>query len=345
MNKAGGALLLTFGFLVSSPGQTSESPLQALAFLADACWQVEGSFGQFEEHCFEWVPGQQHLRQQHSQQGGGEPRRGETLYTVDAASGQIRFVEWDRTGGFRQGLITVSEGELIFPEESHLSAAGIEQQRQRWYAAGTDRMLQITEVQRNGEWQKLDRRTWAVSQRLTPQPTELVFNELALFSPFLGDWLPDPADPALKHNPQVRDRVVLSLHLASGGHFVRIHEGFPVSGSRDRAALEGMAIVNPTAQRIDFVAATRFGWSFTGQYHPTSHGALERIYTVSYPVGENRIPEPELQGWTRRFREIYTPVNDQRMDVSLEIDRDGQWHGWGPNGGRYSLVRNVQRTE
>ena len=344
MNMARWALL-TLGLWVSSPSHAADSPLQALAFLADACWQVESNFGQLEEHCFEWVPGHQHLRQQHSRQGGGEARRGETLYTVDAASGQIRYVEWLRDGGFRQGLITVSEGELIFPEESHLSEAGIEQQRQRWYAAGTDRMLQITEVRRDEQWQKLDRRAWTVSERLTPKPTALVFNELALFSPFLGEWLPDPNDPALKHNPQVRNRVVLSLHLASGGHFVRIHEGFPVSGSRDRAVLEGMAIVNPTAQRIDFVAATRFGWSFTGQYHPTVNGGLERIYTVSYPVGENRIPEPNLAGWTRRFREVYTPVNDQRMDVTLEIDRDGSWQGWGPNSGRYSLVRANQRTE
>ena len=79
MNKAGGALLLTFGLLVSSPGQTSESPLQALAFLADACWQVEGSFGQFEEHCFEWVPGQQHLRQQHSLFGARAARSADFL--------------------------------------------------------------------------------------------------------------------------------------------------------------------------------------------------------------------------------------------------------------------------
>lgn len=344
MNKAGGALL-AFGLLVSAPALSAEPPLRPLAFLADACWQVEGGFGQREEHCFEWVPGQQHLRQQHSQHGGGDARRGETLYTVDAASGKIRFVEWHRDGGFRQGLITVSNGELIFPEESHLSEAGIEQQRQRWYAAGTDRMLQITEVFRNGQWQKLDRRAWTVSERRIRQPTELVFGELALFSPFLGEWLPDPADPTLKHNPQVRDRVVLSLQLASGGHFVRIFEGYPVSGSRERAALEGMAVVNPTAQRIDFVAATRFGWSFTGQYHPTPDGALERIYTVSYPVGETRIPEPELAGWTRRFREIYSPVNDQRMDVTLQIDRDGEWHGWGPNRGRSTLVRAGQRTE
>lgn len=337
--------LLGAGLLVTLPAIAAPSALKPLAFLADACWQVEGDFGAAEEHCFKWLPGGQHLRDQHSQRGGGEFRRGETLYTVDAATGDIRFVDWDLSGGFRQGLIRAANGELIFPEESHLSESGIEQQRQRWYPTGTDRMLQITEVLRDDGWQKLSRREWTLSQRLTSEPTELVFNELAVLSPFLGDWLPDPADPAIKHNPQVRDRVVLSLHLAAGGHFVRIYEGFPVHGSRQRAALEGMATVNPTAQRIEFMAATRFGWSFSGRYSPTKNGALERIYTVSYPTGETRIPEPGLPGWTRRFREIYTPVNDHRVAVTLEIDRDGQWAGWGPNNGHYALVRADQRTE
>lgn len=343
-HRAAAGLLWMLAAPACGIASDAASPLQGMEFLAGACWQAETELGSREEHCYEWLPGHQHLRDRFTVSGKRDVVQGEVLYTREPGSDQIRYVYWDLLGGFRQGLVQSDSGALIFGGETYISEHGVEEQRQRWYPAGNRGMLQVTEVLRDGEWQKLERQRWTISRQLDVPESSLRYAELHIFKPFLGDWVPDPSDPALRHNPQVRDRVVMSLRLAPGGHLVRVYEGFNRQSDPQAAALEGIAIANPGTNHIDFIASTRFGWTFQGRYLAGTEDALERLYTVQYRQGESRIPEPDLPGWTRRFREIYRLQSDQRLSVQLDIDRDGQWVPWGPNQGRFNLVR-AQRAQ
>ncbi len=61
------------------------------------------------------------------------------------------------------------------------------------------------------------------------------------------------------------------------------------------------------------------------------------MYDVRYPEGIDWIPEPQLPGWVRRFRETYRfPVPDSVV-VALDIWKDERWQPWGP--GEYTMVR------
>ena len=86
---------------------------------------------------------------------------------------------------------------------------------------------------------------------------------------------------------------------------------------------------------------TAEGFLFTGEYVRHGEKGLQKTYDVHYATDDDRIPEPQMPGRTRRFREIFTPTDPDRLAVTLEVFDfvTGSWRPWGRYGGRFDIVR------
>ena len=81
---------------------------------------------------------------------------------------------------------------------------------------------------------------------------------------------------------------------------------------------------------------------FEGEYVPLDDGGLQRVYTVYYTEGYESIPNPQVEGWTRLFRETFIPTSENTIDWLTEAFVDGDWVKYGRNGGDFKAVRYKQ---
>ncbi len=110
----------------------ASNPLDVYAPLAGHCWRGEFPHGKAtDEHCFTWVYDGRHLRDVHVVRGddGGE-YRGETIYSWDEKRGRIVYRYWNSFGGYSDGDIVETDGELVSPEERYAGKDGREQAQQ-----------------------------------------------------------------------------------------------------------------------------------------------------------------------------------------------------------------------
>ena len=99
-------------------------PLAPLAFLVGHCWRGEFSGGAKDTHCFESVFDGRHVRDRHEVAGPGEPYRGETLYSWNAAQGRVEYTYWNSLGGVSRGTMAAKAGILDFGDESYTGPNG-----------------------------------------------------------------------------------------------------------------------------------------------------------------------------------------------------------------------------
>ena len=332
------ALVLGAALCCGTTSAAPDNPLATMQFLAGYCWHADLRDGRRSEHCFDWRLNRQHLHDRHSSRGPAGSEVSELVFSTAKDLQGLHFSLTHSQGGYRSGLIELDQGALIFPAEEYISTEGISLRRERWYQAGHDSLLVVEEAAptaADGGWKKLSRTRYTRGDAIAPA-AEAQLPQLAFLAPLLGQWAPDPADANLRHNYQIRDRVVMSLQLAAGGHFLHLHEGYPLQADTSRARLSGVLHYNPAADRVEFSAATRNGHSLRGVYSAGANGRIERIYEVNYQP-RDQLPAPELPGRTRRYRETYE-TQGSRLNVRLELDQGGSWQPWGPDQGRYTLV-------
>jgi hypothetical protein len=152
MNRVFASSLLAL-FLAAGASLAADSHLAPLARLEGHCWQGEfAEGGSWDKHCFAWAYDGQFLRDTHVVTGKRGPYGGETLYRFDAAKQRIVYHYFDATGGYSEGAVEPTDGELRFPEERYQEGANVRVLRTIWRIEGDDRYSSVTEEQRDGRW-------------------------------------------------------------------------------------------------------------------------------------------------------------------------------------------------
>ncbi|MGH8194448.1 MAG: hypothetical protein ACREQ8_08635 [Woeseiaceae bacterium] len=135
------------------------SPLQAFDFLAGFCWQGEFADTQaVDTHCYTWVYDEKHLRDVHVVKGDGPDYRGETIYSVDGATGGVIFRYWNSLGGVSDGRMEFEDGALTSAVEKYVGEDGkprefrssLRQLDETQYEARTEELI-------DGKWSDFSR--------------------------------------------------------------------------------------------------------------------------------------------------------------------------------------------
>ncbi|MBT8078108.1 MAG: hypothetical protein KJO31_05995 [Gammaproteobacteria bacterium] len=316
--------------------------LSPMRFLVGSCWQ--GTFPDGESvdtHCYRSFYGNAFIRDVHLVRGKNPDYRGETVYQWDRNANSISYRYWNSLGGVSDGVAHSSDGMLFFPGERHVRDDGtvvvmqtvIEQ-------TAPDKYVSTTEQQVDSEWKEL----WRIEfSRLSPS-TDLgpagrqQAEKLAVFSRLIGNWAdPEELEEAQKSGTAVP--IQQSYQWGPRRMLLRVYENLAQSFTRDALdpVLEGMVVWDHAVEGYRYMASTRYGWTFDGQFRALDDGRIERSYEVHYAKGEQYIPEPDLGGQVRRFREIYNFDGNDRVRISLELWKDDKWSEFGP--GHYDAVR------
>ena len=149
---------LSLAFAEISPAQ-GDSPLRHFDFLAGHCWR-----GEFEDnnavdtHCYTWVFGRKHLRDVHVVSSNGPDYRGETIYSVDGASGEVIFRYWNSVGGVSDGRILFEDGAIRSPAERYTGDDGkIREFRSTLHQVDEYGYEAVTEELVNSDWSEAAR--------------------------------------------------------------------------------------------------------------------------------------------------------------------------------------------
>jgi hypothetical protein len=157
---------------LAASAAADETPLRHFDFLAGHCWR-----GEYEEtkaadtHCYTWVFGRKHLRDVHVVSSDGPDYRGETIYSVDSASGGVIFRYWNSLGGVSDGRILFEDGVIRAPGEKYTGDGGVTREfRSAMRRLDEFRYEAVTEELIDGRWGNAERivftRTDAKSKEL-----------------------------------------------------------------------------------------------------------------------------------------------------------------------------------
>jgi hypothetical protein len=333
-------LILLFAASISATAYTAEdTPLAPFGFLAGHCWRGEfQDSNSTDTHCYTWVYGGKHLRDVHVVSGDGPDYRGETIYSVDGASGDVIFRYWNSLGGVSDGRVEFEGGAILAPE-TYMGDDG----QPREFRNSLRRLDETsyetqTEELVGNEWTGFSRVTFTRIGAATDTgpAARQQSDKLAAFAAFIGEWLPAPDDAVLEQRPDMRGKVAHALEWGPRRMHLRVLENYP-SGNPDEAVAQGFVYWDHLDQAFNFAMSTAYGWTFEGKYRLPGNGSLERTYDVHYRDGEEYIPVPEMGGQLRRFRETYVLETSDSIKATLEIFRDGAWQPFGP--GEYAMVR------
>lgn len=151
-------LLLNLPSYGTADDATLRAELAPLAFLVGHCWSGEFPDGQGTDiHCFKRVFDGAHLRDVHALLGGPGLYRGETLYSWDAAAGEIRFVYWNSLGGVSQGSARPVEGGIDFPTETYKGPDGQQVEVETYWRFVGDSAYDSVAVEKYDDGRKRER--------------------------------------------------------------------------------------------------------------------------------------------------------------------------------------------
>ena len=135
--------------------QAAPSPaFEPLAFLAGHCWKGDMPDGKStDEHCFAWIYDGKFLRDRHVVKAGEKTlHEGETIYYLNAASGEVEYLYINDTGGYSIGRVTPEAGALAFPAAVLLGPGKPIGFRGRWSRAGDDAYDVLREYETDKGW-------------------------------------------------------------------------------------------------------------------------------------------------------------------------------------------------
>jgi hypothetical protein len=163
-------MLIAMGTVATASSQAADapSPYAPLAFLAGHCWQgtLPGARKDTDTHCFNWVYGEQFVRDVHTVHGDGHKDYvGETIYFWDSTAKQLRYLYIESDGGSNIGAVESEDGMLVFPETTHSENGKTQTYRSRWRSSGSDAYDAVVEFKKDDAWTT----AWSTHMNKVPQ--------------------------------------------------------------------------------------------------------------------------------------------------------------------------------
>lgn len=156
---------------------------------------------------------------------------------------------------------------------------------------------------------------------------------------YIGRWGLSKEDPMVQKRPQLADLRVIDFEWGDGRQLIRSKTG--IYGKEQKIPFsEGIITYNPLSEKLVWVEYQFYNKIlFEGEYVPLTDGKVQRVYTVYYAEGYDAIPLPELEGWTRKFRETFIPTSDDTIDWVTEVFIGDKWVKHGQSGGETKAIR------
>jgi len=156
-------------------------------------------------------------------------------------------------------------------------------------------------------------------------------NPLEQLSFYMGSWGLPSDIPMMKKNPKMKDFKVIDFQWGKDKRVIWSRTGIFSESEKDIHS-EGMITYNPTTEKMVWIEyQIQNEILFEGEYMALENNIVQRVYTVFYPVGYESILYPEFDGWTRKFRETFTPTSENNIDWLTEVWIDDKWVRHKPN--------------
>jgi len=136
--------------------------LAPLRFLVGYCWT--GTFPDGENtdtHCYSDMYQGHFIRDVHTVFGKNPDYHGETIYHLEAGTSRISYRYWNSLGGVSDGIALHVDGNLLFPDEAHLTKDGKKIEiRSSISMVDGDNYVAISEQKSGADWHELWRITF-----------------------------------------------------------------------------------------------------------------------------------------------------------------------------------------
>ncbi len=165
-------------------------------------------------------------------------------------------------------------------------------------------------------------------------------NPLEQLSYYIGTWGPHPDDIMVKKDLKMKDFKVIDFKWGKNKRVIWSRTGV-FSDQKEEISSEGMITYNPNTQKIVWLEYQIDNeLLFEGEYILLGENKVQRVYTVYYAKDYPDIPNPQLEGWTRKYRETFTPTSNHTIDWLTEARVDGTWVKQGQNNGDFKAVKD-----
>ena len=165
-------------------------------------------------------------------------------------------------------------------------------------------------------------------------------NPLEQLSFYIGTWGPPPNDPIIDRDPKYKDLKVIDFKWGKNKRVIWSKTGL-FSDQKEEVYSEGMITYNPNTQKIVWLEyQIENEILFKGEYILLGENKVQRIYTVYYSENYPDIPNPHLEGWTRKYRETFIPTSNHSIDWVTESLIHGKWVKQGRNNEDFKAIRD-----
>ncbi|MDJ0646462.1 MAG: hypothetical protein QNJ57_10820 [Flavobacteriaceae bacterium] len=156
-------------------------------------------------------------------------------------------------------------------------------------------------------------------------------NRLEQLSFYIGTWGLPSDGLMMQKNPKMKDYKVIDLEWGAHKKVIVSRTGI-YNENGEEIHSEGIITFNPNNNKLVWLEyQIENEILFEGEYVYIENNQVQRIYTVHYPAGYKTILYPELEGWTRKFRETFTPTSENTIDWLTEVLIDGKWRKHRPD--------------
>ncbi|MEQ9426545.1 MAG: hypothetical protein RJQ09_19135 [Cyclobacteriaceae bacterium] len=149
---------------------------------------------------------------------------------------------------------------------------------------------------------------------------------------YMGIWIPPLNHPMTTNNPKMAHLQVIAFEWGAQKKVIKSTTGI-ISDEYNIPFSEGTITYNPLTKKIVWLEYQYDGdLLFEGEYKPLADGSMERLYTVYYVEGDKTIPNPQEGGWTRLYRETFTPFHQDTIAWKTETYIGEKWIKAGSDG-------------
>ncbi len=165
-------------------------------------------------------------------------------------------------------------------------------------------------------------------------------NPLEQLSYYIGTWGAPVGHPMVKKNPKLKDLKVIDFEWGHHKKVIWSKTGI-YTDEKKEVFSEGMITYNPNNKKIVWLEYQIDNEIlFEGEYKILDENKVQRVYTVYYAENYPDIPNPHLDGWTRKYRETFTPTSENTIDWLTETWVDGKWIRGGQNNGEFKAIKD-----
>lgn len=119
--------------------------------------------GMTDTQTFAWMLGGRFVRNTHfvSDADGRVVYEGETVYAVDARSGDVVWWYWNTTGGYVAGTLAVDGDRVVFEGENHAPEGQPRRVRGAWEEISAEGLVATSYFEEDGAWRERFRMRFA----------------------------------------------------------------------------------------------------------------------------------------------------------------------------------------